>query len=164
MFHQHVGAKPPKRPADAAAGGAAPAKRAKTSIDEKRSEIEQHLATIGSITSIDLTDIEHHLETIVTFIRKIKGPETLEKLTALEQKLADIAGVVFEVEKLKALEDQLYEIFEGIHEGFNPRHPNCAGCNRPGGPAPGQRDHMGPHGCLGSSCDDSSSDEDEQTE
>lgn len=145
MFHQHVGAKPPKRPADAAAGGAAPAKRAKTSIDEKRSEIDEKRS-----------EIEHHLETIHIFIHKIskiKGDKPLEKFDET-------------LEKLTALEEELDDIFDGIHEGFNPRYPNCAGCNRPGplGPAPGQTAHMGSGGCLGSSCDDSSSDEDEPTE
>ena len=121
MFHSFASTEP-KRKADAAAGGAAPAKQAKTLLDEK------------------LSEIEHHLETIRIFICKIskkKDDETLEKLSALEY--------------------ELEHIFEGIH--FNPRYPNCAGCNRPGplGPAPGQTAHMGPGGCL--ACDDSSSDD-----
>lgn len=159
MFHSFVSAEPKRT---AAAAKQVKTKQAKTSVDEKRSEIEHHLETIGSIGSIDETEIEHHLETIRIFIRRIKGDETLEKLTALEQKLAAAAGVVAPaVENLKALEDQLCEIFDGIHEGYNPRCPNCEGCNRPGGPAPGQTAHMGAGGCLDSSCDESSSDEDQ---
>lgn len=123
MFRQHSC----KRRAADAAGGAAPPKQAKTSIDEKRSKIEDHLATIGMF---------------IRKISKIKDGETLEKLSALEK--------------------ELEHIFEGIHD-FNPRYPNCAGCNRPGplGPAPGQRAHMGPRGCLASSGNESSEDDDE---
>ena len=117
-----------------------------TSTEPKRKRV----AAVGGAaaqakTKIDekRSEIEYHLETIRIFIRKIKGVQTLEKLVALEERL--------------------YNIFKDIQ--FNPRCPNCEGCNQPDGPAPGQTAHMERGGCLASSCDsssddDSSSDED----